>query len=341
MTKHNVVFFCVTDFCNAGCKSCSFWETKNPKFPKKKDLPKIVDVIHSKLDCGFLEITGGEPLTYPFVYDLIHLASKKGMITQLMTNGSLLNNEVIKKLCSAGLNMLAISIDHWNDKIMDDYRQIPGLSAKIGGMAKELKKTDLIIQAGIGINTYNINDLEKTARHAISIGFDELYFCWPVKSTGSTYKLGNKNYDVTQISDEQISDAIQVVLGLKRTFGHKIAHKYEHLRDMLKYYKKSNQKCTCKGGQNLFYLDNHLDVYRCMTLPDKLGSIHGKVKTIKNAKCEKCSLQCFREGSLYFLGVKSAPVCQLIHGSGEPPVNRPDGMIPSQINTHSASFDAC
>ena len=59
---------------------------------------------------------------------------------------------------------------------------------------------------------------------------------------------------------------------------------------------------------NIFYLDNHLDVYRCMMLPEKLGNIHTGINTIKNARCTKCSLQCFREGSIYYQGFNSTPI---------------------------------
>jgi hypothetical protein len=45
-----------------------------------------------------------------------------------------------------------------------------------------------------------------------------------------------------------------------------------------------------------------------MTLPDKLGSISGEVHIIKNAHCDKCPLQCFREPSIGFGGIKSIPI---------------------------------
>ncbi|MBN2095716.1 MAG: radical SAM protein [Candidatus Aenigmarchaeota archaeon] len=303
--KKNIVFFCVTDYCNAKCKSCSFWKTKKPTFPKKEELPMIVNALHSKLDCKFLQITGGETLTYPYISELVRLARKKGMITQLMTNGSLVSEDTIKKLCDAGLDILAISIDHHDDKVMEKYRGIPGLPAKIRKDIKKLKKTNLLVPAGICLSKYNIGALEKTAEHALLLGFDEVYFCWPIQSTESTYKLGNDEYDSANLSNEQIITAINTIIKLKKRFGYKISHTYEHLEDILRYYKSEKQKFPCKAGENLFYLDNHLDVYRCMTLPDKLGNILGDVEVIKNAHCEKCPLQCFREPSICYSGLKS------------------------------------
>jgi MoaA/NifB/PqqE/SkfB family radical SAM enzyme len=307
MIKSNAVFFCVTDFCNAKCRSCSFWETKNPKFPKKEELPEIVDFIREKLGCGFLEVTGGEPLTYPFVYDLISLASKKGMMTQLMTNASLLDSRAIRRLEDAGLDMIAISVDHYDEKVMNDYRGIPGLPAKICRIIKELRKTDIITQAGIGITTYNVNDLEKTVEYALNLGFDEVYFCWPVKKTDSTYKIGNDRYGSTQISDEQMVDVLNRVIKIKKRFGHRISHKSVHLKESLRFYSGKKQEYTCKSGQSMFYLDNNLDVYRCMVLPEILGNVHKGVNVLKDAKCERCSMQCFREGSLYSSGLRSIP----------------------------------
>lgn len=307
MVKKNVVFFCVTNFCNAKCRSCSFWMTENPTFPKREDLEKTIDVLKDKLDCGFLQITGGEPLTYPYVFDLINIANKKGMITQLMTNGSLLTKDKITKLDNAGIKMVAISVDHFDEEFVSGYRGIPNLLPKIRETLRDLKKTSIISEAGITITRYNMNELEKIADYAIDIGFDEIYFCLPVKNTNSSYKLGNEGYNVMEITDEEMALIIKRLIKLKKKLGYKISHRITFLKGMLNYYECKKQKYPCKGGERIFYLDNDLMLYQCMMKDTQIGNIFGDIKPFKKVNCYQCSIQCFREGSMYLYGIKSIP----------------------------------
>lgn len=300
MIKKNVVLFCVTDFCNAGCEFCSFWRTKKITFPKKEELIKAIKNTRKKLSCGAIQFTGGEPLTYPFIFDAIKAAGKAGMITQMMTNGSLLNTKNIAKLEEAGLDALAISLDHYDYEIMEGNRKIKGLMEKVKKGAQEAKKTNMLLQAGITVSRFNMNDLEKITKFAIKLGFDEIHFCLPMTHLDSSYKLGSGKKGTTEdLTNKNMAKIMDNIIKLKKKFHKEVAHSNSFLEDMKKFYLGEEQKYPCKGGENMFYLDNKLTVYQCMKKSKKLGNINNDVKIMKNVKCYDCPLQCFREPSFY------------------------------------------
>ncbi len=308
MIKKNVVIFSVTDFCNAKCKTCSFWKTKNVTFPKKEKLKTVVENIRKNLDCGFLSVTGGEPLTYPFLFDLIKEARSQGMIVQLMTNGYLLNKNKINELEKIGLNFIAFSVDHYDEKIVFKNRELPNLLQKLKENIFNLKNTGIITQGGITLAKHNISDLEKIASFSLNkLGFDEIYFSLPIKLSDSTYKLGNDQSDSIDLSDSEIINAINCIIALKKKLGNKISHRIRFLKDIKKFYTKEKQKYPCKAGENIFFLDNHLNLYDCMVKNTYLGKITDSVKLLRNINCYDCPLQCFREGSIYLYGMKSIP----------------------------------
>jgi MoaA/NifB/PqqE/SkfB family radical SAM enzyme len=64
----------------------------------------------SSLDTIFF---GGiaEPMAHKDIYKMIEMAKSLGVKTELITNGSMINEDAIEKLLRAGLDMLWFSID--------------------------------------------------------------------------------------------------------------------------------------------------------------------------------------------------------------------------------------
>lgn len=307
MLNKNSVFLCVTDFCNAQCSFCDFWKTERATNINKEDVDLTVDLLQTKLNCGYVEITGGEPLIYPYIYDLINAATRKRIITQLMTHGGLLTEDKIQKMNQAGLNIVSISIDHYKEDIFNSHRGIENLSQVIQQNLPHFKKTNIITSAGITIAKHNIEDFEKTAEFALSIGFDLVFFSLPIMGTESTYKIGMNSPDSIDFNNDELADIVKRIITLKKELKKKMVHHELFLQDMLSFYMGAPQKYSCKSGENVFYVDNHLDVYECMVKSNKLGNLKGDVKLLTDAECYLCPLQCHRESSLMYHGMKSLP----------------------------------
>ncbi len=309
MFNNNVLIFSVTDFCNARCKTCSFWKTEKAVFPRKEIIGKVIEVLDKKLDVKFLSLTGGEPLTYPHLFPLIKEAKKHGMIIQLMTNGSLLDKWKIRRLTEFGVSFIGFSVDHYNETVVYENRGLPNLLAQLKENVYHAKEAGILTQGGITIATHNIREIEKITDFALNnLLFDEVYFSLPINLPHSTYKLGNKDYDNINLSDAQLINAVDRMIILKEKYGNKISHRLNFLKDIKRFYLKEKQLYPCKAGEKIFFLDNHLDLYDCMVKSTRLGRITDDIHTLKNIRCYDCPVQCFREGSIYLNGLKSLPL---------------------------------
>ena len=98
-----------TDRCNYDCAYC--WQHDNASRDMtyeefRHHLEKAVS-----LRVGLITFLGGEPLLWGPVYDAIYQCSKRHILSDLTTNGSLLDAAAINKLGEAGLDYLNISVD--------------------------------------------------------------------------------------------------------------------------------------------------------------------------------------------------------------------------------------
>lgn len=101
--------------CNMRCKFCfaTFQDVKKTILPKGH-LPKeqAIQVVKQLAEFGFEKITfaGGEPTLCPWLDDLIHTAKSYGMTTMIVTNGSRLTPEFLRRNQHV-LDWIALSID--------------------------------------------------------------------------------------------------------------------------------------------------------------------------------------------------------------------------------------
>lgn len=98
-----------TDECNMNCAYC---------FQKRANAPHMEWLLFEKviekakgMKVGVISFLGGEPMLWAHIFDAIALCTHKNILTDMTTNGSLLNEESIQKLYGAGLDYLNISVD--------------------------------------------------------------------------------------------------------------------------------------------------------------------------------------------------------------------------------------
>jgi len=63
------------------------------------------------LGVGIVDFMGGEPLVWKYIFKAVEECSKHYIITNLNTNGLILNHEVVDRLGRSGLDHLNVSID--------------------------------------------------------------------------------------------------------------------------------------------------------------------------------------------------------------------------------------
>ncbi|MCJ7580046.1 MAG: radical SAM protein [Candidatus Aminicenantes bacterium] len=104
----------VTDSCNLNCSHCFRHKLEGHR-PLKDVLSDITACLAIR-NCDDMKISGGEPLTYPHLLEVVRFIAKKGIKPFLMTNGVGLDRSLVSALAQAGLSRFNFHIDSTQDR---------------------------------------------------------------------------------------------------------------------------------------------------------------------------------------------------------------------------------
>ncbi|MBD5585688.1 MAG: radical SAM protein [Clostridia bacterium] len=159
----NIVNLHITEKCNYNCVYCF------SKFKKESELDldgwkKVVDNCASYfLKNGSvnprINLSGGEPFTCSFIFELIDYIAGKGIEVSVITNGSLLSEEKIQRL-KGKVSMIGLSIDSLNHETNVeigrdtngrtlDFTQFQKIFAIIKGCGIKLKVNTVVSKLNI------------------------------------------------------------------------------------------------------------------------------------------------------------------------------------------------
>ncbi|HEY3194451.1 MAG TPA: viperin family antiviral radical SAM protein [Candidatus Dormibacteraeota bacterium] len=122
------VNFHVWQPCNMRCAFCfgRFRDVRRQVLPEghlaRGDAAAVVALL---AEAGFKKITfsGGEPFLCPWLPELVRVAKQRGMATAVVTNGSLLTDELLARLEGA-LDWIALSVDSIDPEALRDTGRI-------------------------------------------------------------------------------------------------------------------------------------------------------------------------------------------------------------------------
>ena len=97
-------------FCNLSCAYCNEYDKVSEPVPLDEMLRRIDHL--NRLGTRIVTISGGEPLTYPELDEIIRRIRYHRRIAGMITNGYLLTPERIERLNRVGLDHMQISIDN-------------------------------------------------------------------------------------------------------------------------------------------------------------------------------------------------------------------------------------
>lgn len=107
------VYFSLTNRCNLRCKMCEISKNSTPE-DSELSTDKVKDIIMQIRGMGINHIifSGGEPLLRKDLVEIIKFAHENNIqMVDLITNGTMLDDIIMKELIGAGLNHIGISID--------------------------------------------------------------------------------------------------------------------------------------------------------------------------------------------------------------------------------------
>jgi len=159
--------------CNLRCKHCS-----NSEFARRERALTVADLKDfseqaDQMGLCLLNISGGEPLVFPELDNIIRALNPEKFHLSMSTNGHLLSYEKAKHLKAIGLDKVKISVDSINENLHNLNRNKPGSFNKAFEALFTAKKAglDAIIQHVVTRQNTQTKETEELAKFATENGF--------------------------------------------------------------------------------------------------------------------------------------------------------------------------
>jgi MoaA/NifB/PqqE/SkfB family radical SAM enzyme len=289
----------VTNACNAYCRFCSF-----PQIPRSDwcmaDPGRLARGLEAVQRAGIRYIcyTGGEPLLYPDLLASLAQAQRLGLETLLVTNGALLTPRLIQDLQELGLSTLILSIDAASEEAHDRHRGLPGLISHLKEMLPLIRRANVKAVASVTLSRL-IDDLDALVCFVGDLGFSQLTFSYPLTWLDSSY-LGFADHHLVNFSPEELDQRFCQILALKRRSPLIILNPRLAVAEARRRIRGFPSRFPCLAGFKYFFVDWHLEVYRCHFLADTLGPLEkiDRLSPIRDG-CNACSIDCYRDPSIF------------------------------------------
>ena len=167
----------VTKKCNARCDQCgSRCDIHSEELLTKEQILAALRDIRDHLGTdAMLNITGGEPLLRHDLFELMSEASAMGFDWGMVTNGSLITDDVIARMKESGMKTITISVDGLRET-HDDLRHLPGSWDRIMTALPKLKQAAFLdhLQVTFTANRRNVYEFEALYNVLAPIGLDSI-----------------------------------------------------------------------------------------------------------------------------------------------------------------------
>lgn len=300
------VLFVAGKKCNSRCIMCDIWKSKE-KEENYAQIRKIMDEIHS-LGTKNVTFTGGEPFLRKDIFKIISYASKKGLNTTIVTNGTLINKSLIKQILKSGLNNIYFSIDG-TKSIHDKIRGKEGVFEKtISNMKNllEIKNRKLkvsVISVLMNQNLEDILDLIVLVKkmHVDSFVMQPIH---PQESESAFSIVSEKNNLLIPKSKyNKIGITIDRLIELKKENPDFIENSVTYLELARRFLKNNKLGFKCLAGFSFCGIDAKGNVYPCLYQKPVGNLFDSSLKEIwksglynktryRMKSCSKCLLLC-------------------------------------------------
>lgn len=154
--------------CNLRCLHC--YSMSGPKERDELEVALLRDAINDAADAGFtvVSFSGGEPLMYDGLRQLLDHAHAREMLTTVTTNGTLLDRRRLDTL-RGGADLLAISLDGVPDS-HNVIRASPRAFERMSTRLDAVRATGIPFGFIFTLTQYNVNELQWVADFAVREG---------------------------------------------------------------------------------------------------------------------------------------------------------------------------
>lgn len=291
-----VLFFEVTKKCNAKCEHCgSRCDINEPDGISKEMFINVLKDVKENIGTNLmLNITGGEPLIRRDLFDIMNYANKLGFSWGMVTNGTLINDNVIYNMKRTGMSTISISLDGMKE-VHESFRKLPnGSFDKIIENIIKLKESKFLehIQVTFIASKKNIYELPSLYRMLSNIGIDSLRISSidPIGRAKDNMDLMlDKNdfeYLINFIKQSNKNKELKCIWSCSHYFGNT-----DFPDDTGRYF-------SCNTGKSVASILSNGDIFVCPNVPRIPELIQGNIYSDKFSEVWKNKFEFFRNRPL-------------------------------------------
>ncbi len=253
-----IAYLELTLACNIKCKHC-YLEADHQNRNKELSINEIDKLLDEMAELGVIIIvlTGGEIFLRKDLFEIMNKIRAKGFALVLFTNGTLITEDLCKKLYELAPLGIEISLHGSTKEVHEKITGIEGSFDKSLNAIKLIKKNGMRVKLKSNVLKSNFDDIENIIKLAEDMDIDYTFdpFIFPGRDL------------CQEQTEERIGDK-----ELKSIFiNPKIGKKLE-CTDEFSYLEMPENR-LCGAGSNIFNISSNGDVYPCIPLKIKAGNI--------------------------------------------------------------------
>ncbi|KYK36091.1 MAG: radical SAM protein [Theionarchaea archaeon] len=199
------VYWGLTNACNSRCKHC--YQAGGDPYPNELTTDQVFKAIDdfAKTQVSFINLSGGEPFLRPDLLDIAEYAIEQGLVTTIVTNGTLIDAEKAEKMKKIGVCAVAVSVDGLTASTHDTSRGVSGLFDKAMEGLHHVKNAGIPLSIRTTVTRANIHEVPGIFEWSVDIGADE-FVAYEAIAEGRA-----RNLDIIVDHSEFIAMAQQLV----------------------------------------------------------------------------------------------------------------------------------
>lgn len=259
----------ITKYCNERCLHCYIPHESKNVFLSDNDFYKIIDECKQIGTIISFRVSGGECMSHPSFKKYIKYIKDNGFALTVLTNLTLLDDEIISILKEGLLSDVQVSLFSLDEKIHDKITTIPGSLKKTLENLDKLYNENIpvsIATQAMEINKDSIKDIyEYAEEHDFKLNFD-----WTIVAKEDK-SIDNLDYRIRNISF--YSELCKQRMKFNKKYREEFIETYS--------LKKCPESYLCNAGINGLHITPDLKTHPCPGWSINLGDLkHYSLKEI-------------------------------------------------------------
>jgi len=263
----------LTRSCNLACRHCRASSEHGPYSNELStdECLRILDDIAS-FSKPIIILTGGEPLLKKDIFEIARYGNDKGFTMVMAPNGTLLNDENIKKIITSGIKRISVSLDGPDEASHDNLRQVPGAFKMAIKGVERAKDAGLEFQINTTVTTRNIKLLPEIINLAKALGAKahHIFLLVPMGRAKDMIneELSTSEYEETLklLAEEKMKSSLEIKITCAPHFN----------RILLEAHPESASSLRgrgCMGGVSFCFISHLGELQPCGYLELKCGNV--------------------------------------------------------------------